>query len=190
MSNSPISTRFWILLLSAATCLGSSGCATTLTGNDPEARTPRQMVDDESIEQAAKRLILASDPQFETAHVIVVCYSGAVLLSGQVASAALKAKAEDAIHGLDGVRTVHNELEIGSRASFPTRVDDAWITTKVKSAMISDPTIRAGSINVTTVDGVVYLMGDLTHKEADDAVALTQTIPGPRKIVKAFEYVD
>jgi len=170
--------------------LALSGCATSLTGNDPEARTPRQIIDDQDTEMVAKRLILASDPRFEEAHVIVVCYNGVVLLSGQVESDDLKAKAAGRLNGLDNVRSVHNELEVASTPSLPARIGDAWITTKVKSAMVSDPNVHAGRINVTTVDGVVYLMGDLTRQEADDAVAVTQTVSGPRKIVKAFEYVD
>ena len=176
--------------LSCSLLLTLAACATTLTGNDPEARTPHQIVDDEDTELVAKRLILASDTRFDEAHVIVVCYNGVVLLSGQVESEELKSKAADQLNGLDNVRSVHNELEVASVPSVAARIGDAWITTKVKTAMVNAPSVHAGRVNVTTVDGVVYLMGDLTHQEADDAVAVTQTVSGPKKIVKAFEYTD
>ena len=181
--------KLYASLFSCTLLLMSTGCATTLTGNDREARTPRQMVADEDTELVAKRLILASDERFEEAHVVVVCYNGVVLLSGQVESEDLKAKAADQLNGLDNVRSVHNELQVASVPSVAARIGDAWITTKVKSAMLNDPHVY-GRINVTTVDGVVYLMGDLTHQEADDVVAVTQTVSGPKKIVKAFEYTD
>ena len=38
-------------------------------------------------------------------------------------------------------------------------VDDATITTKVKSAFVSDKTVEAGQVNVTTFKGNVQLSG-------------------------------
>lgn len=38
-------------------------------------------------------------------------------------------------------------------------VTDAWITTKVKSALIEDPQIKATEVNVETFKGTVQLSG-------------------------------
>jgi len=49
-------------------------------------------------------------------------------------------------------------------------VDDAWITTKVKSELIADSDTKAGNINVETSNGKVTLTGTAkTWQESDKA---------------------
>jgi osmotically-inducible protein OsmY len=43
---------------------------------------------------------------------------------------------------------------------------------------------------VVTENGVVYLMGLLTHAEAEQDVAQVQKVYGVQKIVKIVEYID
>jgi len=43
---------------------------------------------------------------------------------------------------------------------------------------------------VVTEATTVYLMGLVTHKEADDAVEITRGTDGVQKVVKVFEYID
>jgi hypothetical protein len=43
-------------------------------------------------------------------------------------------------------------------------------------------------VKVVTEAGVVYLMGVVTEREADDAVDIARTTSGVRKVVKIFEY--
>ncbi len=38
-------------------------------------------------------------------------------------------------------------------------VDDSWITTKVKAAIVDDPVVKATEVNVETFKGVVQLSG-------------------------------
>ena len=58
-------------------------------------------------------------------------------------------------------------------------VDDAWITTKVKTALIEDPVTKAHEINVETFKGVVQLSGFVaTHAEATRATELARGVKG------------
>jgi osmotically-inducible protein OsmY len=43
-------------------------------------------------------------------------------------------------------------------------------------------------VKVATEAGVVYLLGLVTDREADDAVEIARRIGGVRKVVKIFEY--
>ena len=43
--------------------------------------------------------------------------------------------------------------------TVPGKVDDAWITTKVKSELATAKNVKSTDISVTTVDGVVTLSG-------------------------------
>lgn len=58
-------------------------------------------------------------------------------------------------------------------------VHDAWITTKVKSALAFAEPTRGLHINVKTHAGMVTLSGRLiTHKQCEQAVSLTRAVHG------------
>jgi len=58
-------------------------------------------------------------------------------------------------------------------------VDDAWITTKVKSELIADSDTKAGNINVETSNGKVTLTGTAkTSQESDKAAQIARGIKG------------
>ena len=62
-------------------------------------------------------------------------------------------------------------------------VDDTVITTKVKAAILNDPTLKSAEINVETFKGVVQLSGFVSSKEAENtAVALTRTVGGVKSV--------
>jgi hyperosmotically inducible protein len=57
--------------------------------------------------------------------------------------------------------------------------DDAWITTKVKAALLDDPLTKAYQISVETFKGVVQLSGFVaTPAEASKATELARGIKG------------
>jgi hyperosmotically inducible protein len=45
-------------------------------------------------------------------------------------------------------------------------VDDSWITTKVKAALVDDPVVKATEVNVETFKGVVQLSGFVSSSDA------------------------
>jgi osmotically-inducible protein OsmY len=165
-----------------------AGCA--MFGNDPRARTPGTVLDDEVLESVVKREIRASDPGFESAHLSVVSYNGVVLLAGQVATEKLKLAAERATQKIPKVRRVHNELEVSGPISFMARSNDSWLTTKVKSKLVANRDAPGRKVKVVTENGVVYLLGILPRDQADAAVDSARNVYGVQKIVKVFEYLD
>jgi hyperosmotically inducible protein len=62
-------------------------------------------------------------------------------------------------------------------------VDDSMITTKVKAAIVAEPTLSAMDIKVKTDDGVVTLSGTIdTPDKADRAKQLAQTVDGVKTV--------
>jgi osmotically-inducible protein OsmY len=58
-------------------------------------------------------------------------------------------------------------------------MDDALITTKVKAAIVGEPTLKATSVKVETNRGTVRLSGYVGSKaEADKATEVTQKVKG------------
>ena len=78
---------------------------------------------------------------------------------------------------------------VGSN-SFLARTNDTWLTSKVKSRLLINGEAPGWRTKVVTENGVVYLMGLLTHEEADAVVEQVQKVYGVQKIVKIIEYID
>jgi osmotically-inducible protein OsmY len=113
-----------------------------------------------------------------------------VLIAGQVANDALRAKASAAAQNLQRVRKVHNELTVGGPISLVARSNDSWLTTKVKTRLLASSQAYGTKIKVVTENGVVYMLGLITRSQADIAVDVASEVYGVQKIVKVFEYLD
>lgn len=58
-------------------------------------------------------------------------------------------------------------------------VDDAIITTKVKTAIFNEPSLKSAEITVETFKGVVQLSGFVSSQSnIDKAVSITRTVSG------------
>lgn len=133
--------------------------------------------------------------------------NGRVTLRGAADSAEAKRAATAIARSVDGVRSVDNQLVIGAdparqqaTASGKVRhaadvgaehVDDAWITTKVKSELIANDEVKARDIRVRTTDGVVMLAGTLRSKvEHDRAVQIARDVKGVKRVDASGLKVD
>ncbi len=122
--------------------------------------------------------------------VAVTSYNRTALITGWVPSEAIRQQVGQIVSGIENVRLVINELQVGAPASTTTLGRDVLLTTKVKATLIDDKLINGNSIKVTTESGVVYLMGLVTAAEADRAADLSSRVPGTAKVVRAFEIIS
>jgi osmotically-inducible protein OsmY len=82
---------------------------------------------------------------------------GVVTLTGTVADSSHKSMAENTVASLPGVTSVDDQLKISGEQ--PAEHSDAWITTKVKTALLFHRNVSATGTTVYTKDGVVTLQG-------------------------------
>jgi len=62
-------------------------------------------------------------------------------------------------------------------------VDDAWITSKVKSEMAVNKTVKARNISVNTTGGVVTLSGTAdSWEESNKAAEIARGVKGVKKV--------
>ncbi len=62
-------------------------------------------------------------------------------------------------------------------------VDDTVITTKVKAAILNEPTLKSAEINVETFKGVVQLSGFVSSAGAETtAVAVARKVEGVKSV--------
>jgi osmotically-inducible protein OsmY len=177
------------LLVSAAFL---AGCPAAIVGGGAVAygltedrRTSGTMIDDDNIEgrvagEVRKRY-------GENTHVNVTSFNRSVLLTGEVPEEARKAEIEKLAQGVSNVRGVTNDLQVGTPSSMGARTNDSYITTKVKGRLLDSNKVNPVHVKVVTEAGVVYLMGIVTDKEANDAVEVARTTGGVIKVVRIFE---
>jgi osmotically-inducible protein OsmY len=113
-----------------------------------------------------------------------------VLLTGEAPTEEMAKGIQKIAQSMDNVREVRNEIAVSTPTSFQSWADDSYITTKVKAGMLGNKDFNANNIKVVTENGVVYLMGLVTRKEANAAAEVASTTSGVRKVVKVFEYTD
>ena len=104
---------------------------------------------------------LAADDFLKSFQIGVESRKGIVQLSGFVNSQAAIDKAGQIARGVEGVKSVKNDLivRVPKTESAGKYFDDSVITTKVKARLAQDDVLKAYEINVKTYRGVVQLRG-------------------------------
>ncbi|MEC8587625.1 MAG: BON domain-containing protein [Pseudomonadota bacterium] len=149
------------------------------------------MIEDEIIETKVAVNMRSQEPAFKKSNFSVISHNGVVLLVGQVESDFLRARAtEVASKASAKIKRIHNELEVAGKTGFLSRSNDAWITTKIRTLMLTDKDVPASQVKVVTENGVVYLMGLVSQPEGDSAANLARNVSGVAKVVKVFEYIN
>jgi osmotically-inducible protein OsmY len=130
------------------------------------------------------------NPQLRYAHLRVSSFKQIVLLTGQCDNATQRALAEKIARSAPNVRKIYNQITIEAPSNSWRRTQDSGITTNIRAHMLAKKNLESGAIKIITENGVVYLMGDVTHHQADLAVNVAREIPGVFKVVKVFHYID
>jgi osmotically-inducible protein OsmY len=180
--------------LAASTLLGA--CAPLLIGGAmiggsmlvTDRRTSGTQLEDEGIELKAARR--ANESIGERGHINLTSYNRLVLITGEVPTEADKAAVELAVARVENVRSVVNELAIGSASSIGTRSKDTLLTSKVKASMVDAKDVLTNAYKVVTERSVVYLMGRVSEREAGRATDIARGVSGVTKVVRVFEIVS
>jgi len=125
----------------------------------------------------------------DNTHVNVTSYNYNVLLTGEVPDAKAKSEIERIVRQIPQAKGAVNELQVAGPATLTSRGNDTYLTGRVKGAFVTENKFQANHVKVVTESGVVYLLGLVTHKEADDATAIARSIGGVKKVVRIFEYL-
>jgi osmotically-inducible protein OsmY len=177
---------FVITLQGCAGLVIAGGATAGAMAND--RRTSGAYVDDETIEWKIIDVLYQDEQIDEQTHLNATSYNGIVLLTGEIPSDEMRAKIGEKIRGVRGVRQFHDETSIAAPSSMMSRSGDTWITSKVKTAMLTDDTDMGARTKVVTDKGVVYLMGIVSPQEADKLTDIARRVGGVQKVVKVFEY--
>ncbi len=188
-------TRLFVVLAAlplVAALLG--GCVAAVVGGaatgvvvSEDRRTVGTVTEDQGVEIKAENRIR---DKYKDAHINVTSYNRMVLLTGEAADAATKADIEKIVQAIENVRGVFNEIAVAPVSALSARTNDSFVTSKVKARFVDERKFNAIHVKVVTEGSVVYLLGLVKHKEADDAVEIARTTSGVKRVVKLFEFID
>ena len=169
------------------------------TGTPTADRTVGESIDDAGITAMIKTGLLGDD-RTQGFDINVDTTDGVVTLTGGADSSAAKLAATTIAQDVEGVLSVDNQLTVAAQgterrdqantatASGEVRevamdagatVDDAWLTTKVKSMLLADDDIEGMEISVETKANVVHLVGDVpTAAVRNEAIRIANTTEG------------
>ena len=177
--------------LLGAVLLLLQGCITTAVvttaavagkvATDP--RSAGTQVDDEILEEKVAQN-LNNDAQLKTeTRINVVVYNGKVLLIGQAPNYTAAETAKNIAAGVEGVKEVVNEIRTGEVIRASQVAIDSWITTTIKSKLLLNGEVKTTEVKVITENGEVFLIGKLSHTQADAATEVARNVRGVSKVI-------
>ena len=122
----------------------------------------------------------------DKAHVNVTSYNYNVLLTGEVPDEGAKAAVEKLVLEIPQVKGAVNDLQVAGPSTLTSRGNDTFLTGKVKGGFVTENKFQANHVKVVTEAAVVYLLGLVTRKEADDATEIARATSGVKKVVRVF----
>jgi osmotically-inducible protein OsmY len=157
---------------------------------EPSTITAESIVDDNLIERSFRELLEQESEAYNEANINIVVLNGRLLIVGQIPSQALKDTASTLALSIDNVKLVHNELSVGENTSSTIHANDAWISVKVKSSMISTADFPSRKITIVTENGVVYLLGQIEASVVEQATEIAANVEGVQKVVHLFDVIN
>ena len=178
-----------LLLLAGSILAGGCVPAVSLLAIDVvrDEREPRAYWQDNKAEMNIRFSIYRNKTISDT-NVSVTIWNAVVLLTGEVPDQQAIDRILDIAKSHHYTRQVVNRIELAGRTNMASRINDSWLTGRVKTALVVSGTVDPTRFKVVTERANVYLMGLVTSAEATEAVMIVRSVPGVVRVIKVFEY--
>ncbi len=167
-------------------CAALAACAPVPTTSDGAAA--QDSFQDRNIEQQAIARI--NERYKGSIYVNVTSFNRHVLLTGAAPSEGDRSAIAQIAAAIPDVRLVSNEMAVGDDAGMTVRGSDIFVTSDVKLRFLKHGNFHADQVRVVTVNGTVYLLGQVTRGQAGAAADLASTTKGVRRVITLFEYTN
>lgn len=176
----------YALVLLAALALSACGAppgVSTVARLASEDRTTSQITEDNRILIAFNRAV-AGESGALFRDVSTDVYLTRMMLTGAVATAPAKARAEAIARGIQGVGPIVNELQVTSEGGVGATANDLVIEQKLGVKLLAADGVRSVNFRYRVVNGTVYLFGRAhTQAELDRAMAEARSTDNVRRVV-------
>ncbi|CAM2945113.1 BON domain-containing protein [Vibrio mytili] len=177
-----------LTVLSLSGCAGIfiAGAATT-ANIVTDTRSTKQIWQDNNIEFEVAAMG-NKDPFRGQVRIVASSYNGSVVLMGQVPTQELIDELEARVRKINGVKTLHNQIKQKAPLTVTQMSNDSWITTKIKSSLLTDSALNGVKVKVITEDGEVFLFGYVTPAQGNRATEIARNVSGVKQVIKGFQY--
>ena len=129
------------------------------------------------------------DNQKQKSHFNIAVFNKAIVIVGQVPNEEVKNKITDVLSKLENVKTVHNKIEVSKANKLKQRAKDTITTSNVKTRLFLElkNEVHPLHVKITTENDVIYLLGIVNNKEADEAIRIAKSSKGVKLVVPLFE---
>ena len=130
-----------------------------------------------------------TDNEVQKSHFNLMVYNSALLIVGEVPTEEVKNKITKALSKIEKVKTVHNKIVVGEACKFKQRAKDVITTSNVKTRLFLEikNEVHPMHVKIMTENAVIYLLGIVNEKEADEAIKIAKSSKGVRLVVPLFE---
>jgi osmotically-inducible protein OsmY len=188
-------TALLVTLLGLSAIVPLTGCAPAVVVGvgagavmASDRRTSGTYLMDQDIELKANFRL--SERKLEGVHINFTSFNRRLLVTGETATAALKANVLQLAKELSDVREIVDEIVVAPPTDIKSRASDSYITTKVKARLLDDDRVQVNYVKVVTENGAVFLMGLVKREEGAAAAEIAAKTEGVRRVVKVFEYIN
>ena len=186
------SYKFFILFILFLTQL--VGCAPStilaIPGSIADRRTTEVQIADNKIFLASWNPIQEiTENEKQKSHFNLVVYNRAIVIAGEVPTEEVKNKITEALSKIKKVKTVHNKMVVGQACKIKQRAKDTITTSNVKSRLFLavNNDLHPLHTKIMTENNVIYLLGIVNEKEANEAIKIAKSSKGVKLVVPLFE---
>ncbi len=171
------------IALATGTALLVAGCNRQEPAPPGAAVTPKTSVGneiDDTVVTTKVKSALVGDQEVKGLLIKVETRKGMVQLSGFVDNQVQADRAISVARAVEGVKGVENGMTLKEgKTTVGNKVDDGIVTTKIKSALLADPSVKSFDIAVATSKGEVQLSGFVDNQaQMDQAILLAKGVEG------------
>ena len=129
------------------------------------------------------------DNEKQTSHFNLIVFNKAIVIVGEVPTKEVKNKITSVLSKMEDVKTVHNKLVVGEACKIKQRAKDTITTSNVKTRLFLElkNEVHPLHVKITTENDVIYLLGIVNNKEADEAIRIAKSSKGVKLVVPLFE---
>ena len=130
-----------------------------------------------------------TDNEAQKSHFNLMSYNRVVVIVGEVPSEEIKNKITEALSKIKKVKVVHNKMTIGKACNMKQKAKDTITTSNVKTRLFLEikNEVHPFHVKIMTENDVIYLLGILNEKEADEAIKIAKSSKGVKLVVPLFE---
>ena len=167
-----------VLTFCAASVLGGVVVAGSAFGKAEEKNMSDSWI------TAKTKIALFADSRVKGSDITVATTDGEVIIRGKADTDAAKQAAESIAKGIDGTKTVKNDLQVVAPSKREAIDDkDEAITARVNAQMAKDTQLKNASIKAQTNAGVVSLSGEVADLATSaEASSSAWQVPGVKSV--------